>query len=59
MSDLYAALDQATADATGKSPVVVVRTNRREWVAVQWIGDAAWLKDAVKEAGSVETRQDI
>lgn len=48
-SQLYAALDQAAAYKPGKTPVAVVRDDRREWLCVMWLGDADWLREAVKK----------
>ena len=45
-SQLYAALDQAADTFPGKVPVALVRDDRREWLAVVWLGDAPWLKVA-------------
>ena len=49
-SQLYAALDQATGYRPDKVPVVLARDDRREWLAVVWLGDANWLLEAIREA---------
>lgn len=40
---LYSALDQATADAGGKVPVVLHRANARPWVAIVRLDDLPQL----------------
>ena len=56
---LYAALDQATNDAgEDKTPIVLHRRNRRQWVAIVWLDDLADVAEAVMsiKAQSVKGR---
>ena len=44
---LYAALDQAVADAGDKLPMVLHRCNRRPWVAIVRLEDLVRLNDTL------------
>jgi len=51
---LWAAIDQATADAGDQTPVVLHRSNRRPWIAIVRLEDLPSLAESIRGAGGVK-----